>query len=68
MILHPAYPVEPWCLRETELHLDVLAHVGWSFTHVATSPAGAASRMGLCQPPLAATSSSASFGPSLPES
>ncbi len=40
MIQHPAYPVEPWCLRETELHLDVLAqseslfalsngHIGW---------------------------------------
>ena len=25
MIQHPAYPVEPWLLRETELHLDVLA-------------------------------------------
>jgi alpha,alpha-trehalose phosphorylase len=40
MIQHPAYPVEPWCLRETELHLGVLAqseslfalsngHIGW---------------------------------------
>ncbi|MFJ9588177.1 glycoside hydrolase family 65 protein [Streptomyces acidicola] len=40
MISHPAYAVEPWCLRETELNLDVLAqsesvfslsngHVGW---------------------------------------
>ncbi|HVC71539.1 MAG TPA: glycosyl hydrolase family 65 protein [Acidimicrobiales bacterium] len=40
MIQHPAFPVEPWCLRETELHLDVLAqseslfalsngHIGW---------------------------------------
>ncbi|MBJ7595481.1 MAG: glycoside hydrolase family 65 protein [Candidatus Dormibacteraeota bacterium] len=40
MIQHPAYPVEPWCLRETELNLDVLAqseslfalsngHIGW---------------------------------------
>jgi alpha,alpha-trehalose phosphorylase len=40
MIKHPAYPAEPWCLRETELHLDVLAqseslfalsngHIGW---------------------------------------
>ncbi|MFC0601502.1 glycoside hydrolase family 65 protein [Streptomyces palmae] len=40
MISHDAYPVEPWCLRETELHLDVLpqseslfalsnGHVGW---------------------------------------
>jgi alpha,alpha-trehalose phosphorylase len=40
MIHHPAYPVEPWRLRETKLHLDVLAqseslfalsngHIGW---------------------------------------
>ncbi|MCQ4079495.1 family 65 glycosyl hydrolase [Streptomyces sp. RB6PN25] len=40
MISHSAYAVEPWCLRETGLHLDVLAqsesvfalsngHVGW---------------------------------------
>ncbi len=40
MITHPAYRVEPWCLRETELNLDVLSqsesvfalsngHVGW---------------------------------------
>ncbi|MGW3727503.1 glycoside hydrolase family 65 protein [Streptomyces sp. NPDC000851] len=40
MISHTAYAVEPWCLRETELNLDVLAqsesvfslsngHVGW---------------------------------------
>jgi hypothetical protein len=40
VIQHPAYPVEPWCLRETELDLDVLAqseslfalsngHIGW---------------------------------------
>jgi len=40
MIQHPAYTVEPWCLRETELELDVLAqseslftlsngHIGW---------------------------------------
>ncbi|MGI8492692.1 MAG: glycoside hydrolase family 65 protein [Acidimicrobiales bacterium] len=40
MIDHPAFSVEPWCLRETELHLDVLAqaesifalsngHIGW---------------------------------------
>ena len=40
MIQHPAYAVEPWCVRETELHLDVLAqsesvfalsngHIGW---------------------------------------
>jgi alpha,alpha-trehalose phosphorylase len=25
MILHPAFVVEPWAVRETELHLDVLA-------------------------------------------
>ena len=24
MINHPAYTVEPWCVRETELDLDVL--------------------------------------------
>src|SRR5712691_2068211 len=40
MIGHPAFAVEPWCLRETELDLDVLAqaesvfalsngHIGW---------------------------------------
>ncbi|MFB9467113.1 glycoside hydrolase family 65 protein [Streptomyces cinereospinus] len=40
MITHPSYACEPWCLRETELSLDVLAqsesvfalangHVGW---------------------------------------
>jgi alpha,alpha-trehalose phosphorylase len=40
VISHPAFPADPWCLRETELHLDVLAqaeslfalsngHVGW---------------------------------------
>ncbi|MEZ0094382.1 glycoside hydrolase family 65 protein [Streptacidiphilus sp. EB129] len=40
MISHPAYTVEPWCLRERELDLEVLAqsesvftlsngHVGW---------------------------------------
>ena len=40
MIQHPAFTVEPWCLRETELDLDVLAqseslfalsngHIGW---------------------------------------
>lgn len=40
MISHPAYPVEPWCVRETALHLDLLAqaesvfalangHIGW---------------------------------------
>ncbi|MEO7588682.1 MAG: glycosyl hydrolase family 65 protein [Arachnia sp.] len=40
MITHPAYAVEPWCLRETHLDLDLLAqseslfalgngHVGW---------------------------------------
>ena len=25
MIEHPAFPVEPWAVRETELHLDNLA-------------------------------------------
>ncbi len=25
MITHPAFSVEPWCIRERELHLDVLA-------------------------------------------
>ncbi|MEU6366768.1 glycosyl hydrolase family 65 protein [Streptomyces sp. NPDC046931] len=40
MITHPAYEVEPWCVRETGLDLDVLAqsesvfalsngHIGW---------------------------------------
>ncbi len=40
MIIHPAYAVEPWCLRETSLDLSVLAqsesvfalsngHIGW---------------------------------------
>ncbi|PZS21825.1 MAG: family 65 glycosyl hydrolase [Acidimicrobiales bacterium] len=40
MIEHPAFDVEPWCLRETQLNLDVLAqaesvfalsngHLGW---------------------------------------
>jgi alpha,alpha-trehalose phosphorylase len=40
MIQHPAFSVAPWCLRETELHLGILAqteslfslsngHVGW---------------------------------------
>ncbi|MCC3779363.1 glycoside hydrolase family 65 protein, partial [Streptomyces sp. UNOB3_S3] len=40
MITHPSYMVEPWCLRETELSIDVLSqsesvfalsngHVGW---------------------------------------
>jgi alpha,alpha-trehalose phosphorylase len=40
VIRHPAYPAEPWCLRETSLDLDVLAqseslfalsngHIGW---------------------------------------
>ena len=40
MIQHRAYTIEPWCLRETELHLDILAqgeslfalsngHIGW---------------------------------------
>ena len=40
MINHPAFPVEPWCLRETDLDVEVLAqtesvfalsngHIGW---------------------------------------
>ncbi|MER6074521.1 glycosyl hydrolase family 65 protein [Streptomyces sp. NPDC001817] len=40
MITHPSFTVEPWCLRETELNLNVLAqsesvfalsngHIGW---------------------------------------
>lgn len=40
MITHPAYTVEPWCLRESELDLHVLeqsesvfalanGHIGW---------------------------------------
>ncbi|HEY5303293.1 MAG TPA: glycosyl hydrolase family 65 protein [Acidimicrobiales bacterium] len=40
MIQHPAFTVEPWCLRETEFDLDILAqteslfalsngHIGW---------------------------------------
>ncbi|MFS4092114.1 glycoside hydrolase family 65 protein [Streptomyces sp. AF1A] len=40
MITHPSFTVEPWCLRETELNLEVLAqsesvfalsngHIGW---------------------------------------
>ncbi|MFG2606509.1 glycoside hydrolase family 65 protein [Streptomyces sp. NPDC048514] len=40
MITHPSFTVEPWCLRETDLNLDVLAqsesvfalsngHIGW---------------------------------------
>ena len=31
MIGHPAFAVEPWALRETELHLDVLAQAGSVF-------------------------------------
>ena len=31
MIDHPAFTVEPWALRETELHLDVLAQAGSVF-------------------------------------
>jgi alpha,alpha-trehalose phosphorylase len=27
MIDHPAFPVEPWCVRETELQMDLLPHV-----------------------------------------
>ncbi|WP_201732663.1 glycoside hydrolase family 65 protein [Acidithrix sp. C25] len=40
MIQHPAFTIEPWCLRETELNLNILAqteslfalsngHIGW---------------------------------------
>ena len=40
MIQHPAFPVEPWCLRESALHEDMMAqteslfalsngHIGW---------------------------------------
>jgi len=40
VIQHPAFSAELWCLRETEMHLDVLAqsesvfalsngHIGW---------------------------------------
>ena len=43
MIQHPAFPVEPWSLRENLLHVDVLAetesvfalsngHIGWRAT------------------------------------
>ncbi|MGI8844690.1 MAG: glycoside hydrolase family 65 protein [Thermoleophilaceae bacterium] len=32
MIGHPAFAVEPWALRETELHLDVLDQAGSVFT------------------------------------
>ena len=43
MITHPAYTVEPWCLRETDLDLEVIAeseslfalsngHAGWRGT------------------------------------
>jgi alpha,alpha-trehalose phosphorylase len=31
VIQHPAFAVEPWALRETELHLDVLAQSGSLF-------------------------------------
>ena len=31
MISHPAYAVEPWAVRETELHLDVLERAGSVF-------------------------------------
>jgi alpha,alpha-trehalose phosphorylase len=31
VIDHPAFTVEPWALRETELHLDVLAQAGSVF-------------------------------------
>ena len=40
VIQHPAFPVEPWCLRESTLHADMLpqtesvfalanGHIGW---------------------------------------
>ena len=51
MIGHPAFPVEPWCLRATYLDLDVLAqseslfalsngHLGWRGTLDEGEPAG----------------------------
>lgn len=53
MIGHPAFPVEPWCLRATFLDLDVLAqseslfalangHLGWRGTLDEGEPAGLA--------------------------
>jgi alpha,alpha-trehalose phosphorylase len=51
VICHPAFPVEPWCLRATFLDLDVLAqseslfalangHLGWRGTLDEGEPAG----------------------------
>ncbi|WP_371494819.1 family 65 glycosyl hydrolase [Kitasatospora sp. NBC_00374] len=51
MIMHPAYPVDAWCLRESALDLDVLAqseslfalsngHLGWRGTLDEGEPAG----------------------------
>ena len=51
MIDHPAFPVEPWCLRATFLDLDVLAqseslftlangHLGWRGTLDEGEPVG----------------------------
>ncbi|MEV4611400.1 glycosyl hydrolase family 65 protein [Kitasatospora sp. NPDC049258] len=51
MIDHRAYPVDPWCLRENALHLEVLAqseslfalsngHLGWRGTLDEGEPAG----------------------------
>jgi alpha,alpha-trehalose phosphorylase len=51
MISHPAYPAEPWCLRETSLDLDRLAqaeslfalsngHLGWRGNLDEGEPAG----------------------------
>jgi alpha,alpha-trehalose phosphorylase len=49
MIDHPAYVVEPWCLRETELDFNVPSqsksvfalsngHVGWRGTWTRDNP------------------------------
>jgi alpha,alpha-trehalose phosphorylase len=51
VISHPAFPPEPWCLRETELHLGLLAqaeslfalsngHLGWRGNLDEAEPAG----------------------------
>ncbi len=51
MINHPAFTIEPWCLRTTELELDVLAqaeslfalsngHIGWRGNLDEGEPAG----------------------------
>jgi alpha,alpha-trehalose phosphorylase len=51
VICHPAFPVEPWCLRATYLDLDVLAqseslftlangHLGWRGTLDEGEPVG----------------------------